>query len=305
MHQKQTQIVILTERKYVQPKEQSAYVKNVLWEDQLVQDALEKKGYWVERKSWDDTSVDWSALDFALFRTTWDYFDRFDEFMQWFSATQYKTQFVNSEAIILWNMDKHYLKDANRLGVNIPYTIFIKQGDTRTLEEICTPLPFQEFILKPCVSGAGRHTYLIHKNELNDWQEKFSLLNADESFMVQEFQQQIKTKGEISLMFFQGEFSHAVLKKAKAGDFRVQDDFGGTVQKYEASVAEIEFGNKALLMCPSPPLYARVDVFWDNQNQLCLGELELIEPEMWFRFYPETVHLFADHFDRYIKTLQK
>jgi hypothetical protein len=90
-------------------------------------------------------------------------------------------------------------------------------------------------------------------------------------------------RGEVSFMVFGGKYSHAVLKKAKAGDFRVQDDHGGTVHPYEASTEEITFVQNVMAKCKTVPVYGRVDVTWDNDNQLALVELEIIEPELWFR----------------------
>ena len=80
-----------------------------------------------------------------------------------------------------------------------------------------------------------------------------------------------------------GKFTHGVLKIAKYGDFRVQDDFGGTVQNYEATPEEIDFAERTIQACNPAPSYARVDIIHDNQNQHALIELELIEPELWFK----------------------
>ena len=101
--------------------------------------------------------------------------------------------------------------------------------------------------------------------------------------MLQPFQESIMTKGEYSLVVINGKYTHAVLKIAKAGDFRVQDDFGGTVHNHEATQEEISFAENAVKACPELPIYARVDVILDNNNKLAISELELIEPELWFR----------------------
>ena len=66
-------------------------------------------------------------------------------------------------------------------------------------------------------------------------------------------------------------------------EVRVQDDFGGTVHDYKASESEIAFAEQAVEACDPQPLYARVDAIWDNNNQLVVSELEMIEPELWFR----------------------
>ena len=95
-------------------------------------------------------------------------------------------------------------------------------------------------------------------------------------------------------MVFDGKFTHAILKKAKPGDFRVQDDHGGIVTPHTATIAEIEFAEKCIKNCPYNPLYARVDIVYDNNKKLSLSELELIEPELWFRNNKHSVKKMAN-----------
>ena len=102
-------------------------------------------------------------------------------------------------------------------------------------------------------------------------------------------------------MVFGGKFSHAILKKAKKGDFRVQDDFGGTVHDYNASEEDILFVEKVVAICKPMPLYARVDIMWDNNDDICVSELELIEPELWFRKSETAADLLAEAIANKIK----
>jgi glutathione synthase/RimK-type ligase-like ATP-grasp enzyme len=193
------------------------------------------------------------------------------------------TTLINPKSLIYWNIDKHYLQDLEKLGVRIPPTLFIEQKDNRSLEEIIASSTWEEFILKPAISGAARHTYKISRDEITNYESQFSELIANESMLIQEYQKQITTKGEIAFMVFGGKFSHAILKKAKSGDFRVQDDFGGTIETYIPNNAEIQFAESVIGKIQPVPVYARVDAIWDNTDQLCIGEVELIEPELWFR----------------------
>jgi glutathione synthase/RimK-type ligase-like ATP-grasp enzyme len=153
-----------------------------------------------------------------------------------------------------------------------------------------------EGILKPCVSGAARHTYRLPLKEIPRWQELVDQLLPLESLMVQPFQEQILTNGEITLIAFNGKVSHAVRKRAKPGDFRVQDDHGGTVEAYTPLRNEIEFAERAFAACHPTPCYGRVDLVADRQGWLCVMELELIEPELWLRFlgnadaFAEAIH---------------
>lgn len=276
-------VVILTDARYTENSDTDIYIQNVNLEDNLVKQSLEKIGLNVTRKSWDDVHFNWSSTSYVLFRSTWDYFDRFEEFSNWLTTTSKQTKLLNSEFLIHWNIDKHYLLDLQKKGVHICETYFVEQGDTRSLGEIVTTLNYSNFVIKPCVSGGARETYKISIEQVSHYEKRFANLISNEAMMIQPFQKNIVDKGEISLMVMNGKFTHAILKIAKPGDFRVQDDFGGSVHDYKPTKEEIEFAENTVKSCPELPIYARVDVFLDNQNKLALAELELIEPELWFR----------------------
>ena len=147
----------------------------------------------------------------------------------------------------------------------------------------------------------ARDPYLLDKTNVDEYQDIFQQLIANEALLFQEFQNNIVSKGEVSLMVFGGKYSHSVLKKVRQGDFRVQDDFGGSVHRYHPTKEEIEFAEFVVLQCESySPVYARVDVMWDNQNKLCVSELELIEPELWFRTNQNAANLMAEALIKHI-----
>lgn len=279
----QYDLTILTDHRYVNPTEVDEYVQNVLDEDGMLAEACERQGMKVHRTNWDDPDMDWSTTQYVIFRTTWDYFERFPEFSKWLDEVQHQTKLINSKELIYWNLDKKYLKELESKGVRIPGTIYLETGSKESLESVVKKSGWTKCILKPAVSGAARHTYKFDAVDASDYEKVYAELIAEESMMLQEYQEQITTKGEVSYMLFGGKYSHAILKKAKPGDFRVQDDFGGTLHEYQPGKEEIHFAEYALSQCPELPVYARVDVFWNNQDELVLGELELIEPELWFR----------------------
>lgn len=293
-------ITILTEACYVNPIERDEYVDNVLLEDELIITQLEAKGLKVHRTNWDNPDFDFTTTKYVLFRAIWDYFDRFPEFSKWLEEVQQKTQLINPAEQIVWNMDKHYMQDLEDAGINIVKTYFVEIGDKRTLKEVIAASGWEHVILKPAVSGGARHTYKIKPGESDQHEPVFKELIAEESMLIQPFINSIMEKGEVSFMVFGGKYSHAVLKKAKAGDFRVQDDHGGTVHPYEASVEEIEFVQNVMAKCKTVSVYGRVDVTWDNDDQLALVELEIIEPELWFRESENSSKMLADAVMEYI-----
>ncbi len=293
-------ITILTEACYINPIERDVYIDNVMLEDKLIIDALEAKGLNVHRTNWDNPDFDFTTTKYVLFRAIWDYFDRFPEFSKWLGEVTQKTKLINPAEQIVWNMDKHYLRDLENAGVNIVKTDFIEIGDTRSLLQVVSDSGWGHVILKPAVSGGARHTYKIKPGESDQHETVFKELIAEEAMLIQPFINSIMDKGEVSFMVFGGKYSHAVLKKAKAGDFRVQDDHGGTVHDYEASAQEIEFVQHVVSKCKIVPIYGRVDVAWDNEGNLALVELEIIEPELWFRKSEESPKMFAEAVVDYI-----
>ena len=293
-------ITLLTDRRYHEPVQINSYIQNILTEDELLRSALEKKGLTVNRTFWDNPDYDWQSTDFAIFRTTWDYFDRYDEFNNWLSKTSELTSFVNPLELVKWNADKIYLKELSEKGIEIPPTIFMEIGDRRSLKELVLGSGWEELILKPAVSGAARDTFRFRRSETENFETIYRNLIQSKSMLLQEFQHSVLEKGEASLMLFDGKFSHSILKTAKSGDFRVQDDFGGTVHPYHATFEEITYAEHVLSKLDILPVYARVDVIWGKDNQPLLSELELIEPELWLRKDEKAAIIFAEAILRYV-----
>ena len=276
-------VVLLTDHRYLKDVYPDEYSNNVITEDTLVKKALEKRGLRVFRTNWDNPDFDWSSTRSILFRTTWDYFNRYAEFSSWLEDVSTKTSVINPAKMIRWNVDKHYLLDLQKKGVAIVPTYFIEPGDDRSLKDCVQDAGWDNAILKPAISGAARHTYKLNPNNLPEHESIFSKLIAEESMLIQPFLANILSKGEVAHMVMGGKYTHSVLKLAKPGDFRVQDDFGGTIHDYQPNSEEIKFVEFVMSKLDPVPAYGRVDVIWDDRNKLVVSELELIEPELWFR----------------------
>ena len=157
-----------------------------------------------------------------------------------------------------WNIDKHYLGDLQNNGIDIVSTIFVNTGSHRSLESVCEETGWKHIVIKPAVSGAAFHTYKLIKDEILSNEDLFKQLVSERDMLVQPFISTIPNRGEASLMVFNGQYTHAILKKAKIGDFRVQDDFGGTVHPYDPTPEEIEFAMKVFHACGELPAYGRI-----------------------------------------------
>ncbi len=286
-------VVILTDNNHILESD-DPFIKTIQYEDDLLKQALINLDLKVAKLSWDDPAFNWRETRSAIFRSTWDYFKRFEEFLKWLKMVSSQTILFNSKNIIYWNINKHYLQDLNAKGINIATTHFIEKDYSITLKTLYKELGWTETVLKPCVSGTARHTYRLNPSNIKDHEAIFKQLISKESMMLSPFQYDIVTTGERSLVMLNGECTHAVLKVAKLGDFRVQDNFGGSVYVYEPTQLEVEFAQMVVNACPELPIYARVDIFTDNNGNLALLEVELIEPELWFRNNPKAPGILAE-----------
>ena len=200
-------LVILSDDRYIITKNPDPSKENGILEDQLVQEALEKRGYRVGRKSWSDPYFDWSTTKAVIFRTTWNYFDHYEKWTDWLESTSKVTRMINPYELIKWNMDKHYLSDLLAKGINIPKTHFIEAGNEASLKDLIVEKGWSKAILKPCFSGAARHTYKIEGEVSDELEKAFQQLIAKEAMMLQPFQENVVERGEVSLMIMGGKFT--------------------------------------------------------------------------------------------------
>ena len=289
-----TDITLLTCRAYYKPDNITPYIQNILLEQELLKSAFEAQGLKVDITYWDNPSYEWQQTKSVLFRTVWDYFERFDEFWDWLEQVKTKTRLINSYELIKWNIDKHYLRDLKNNDIQVVPTYFADKGNNISLQEIANLNDWKHIVIKPAISASAFNTYKITNDEIEQKEQLFHELLQTHDMLVQPFFPTISELGEASLMVFGGKFTHAILKKTKAGDFRVQDDFGGTVHDYNPTQEEIKFAEKVFQSCTSLPIYGRVDIVWDSNKHIYLSELEIIEPELWIRNRPESANKIAE-----------
>jgi len=293
-----TDITLLTCRAYYKPDNITPYIQNILLEQELLKSAFEAQGLKVDITYWDNPTYEWQETKSVLFRTIWDYFERFDEFWDWLEQVKTKTRLINSYELIKWNIDKHYLKDMSSWGIETVPTYFADKGCNMKLHEIAKRNQWKDLVIKPAISASAFKTYKILANEIQANEKLFNSLVQERNMLVQPYFETITQLGEASLMVLDGKFTHAILKKAQPGDFRVQDDFGGTVHNYIPTKAEINFAEEVFKTCKTKPVYGRVDIVWDNDKNFYLSELEILEPELWIRNYPKCAERIAEAVDK-------
>jgi len=297
-------ILLLTDSRYDNPTKKSHYISNILEEDKILSAALEQNGLHTTRVAWDDPNYNWQEGGIALFRTTWNYFDKLSQFRTWLANIRKCYTLINDISLINWNINKKYLFDLQENNIAIPDTVLVKANSGTDLLTIAAERQWTRIVIKPVISASGYNTYKLEGDELRAFQPAFARLTQSDDYLVQEFHTSILNYGEISLVFIGQEFSHAVEKKAKAGDYRVQDDFGGTISLVEPSIEQTSLARKAIRACIPRPVYARIDLIYTNQNIWAVSEVELIEPELWFRLKPESAETLATAIAAYLNSSQ-
>jgi len=121
--------------------------------------------------------------------------------------------------------------------------------------------------------------------------------------MVQPFVHSIAEAGEVSMIYFGGVFSHAICKRPAAGDYRVQDLYGGTVHAHTPTAAERRLAEAVLAQAPAATTYARVDLV-SHEGRPALMELEAIEPELFLGATPDAAANFAAELARRLEVAQ-
>jgi glutathione synthase/RimK-type ligase-like ATP-grasp enzyme len=259
-------------------------------DDALLKTQLEKLGHATEFKVWNDTHVEWKNFDQVLLRSTWDYHRHLPQFLAWCGHIESVSTLTNPLSIVRWNSSKIYLSELRKKSVPTIETIIATTPESAITDARALIKANNEIVLKPAVSATAELTYRI-ENETEAVSAIDKILKRSE-LILQPFVRSIETDGEVSLIFFGSNYSHAVRKRPKQGDFRVQMDFGGNVEAYEASQELIALAGLALREVPAPSRYARVDIVdWAQSPKI--SELELIEPELFFRFSTESAYRFA------------
>ena len=238
--------------------------------------------------SW-PASLDWSLFDLVIIRTPWDYFLHLEEFLSWVEDVEKVTRVLNSSRILRWNSHKKYLKELSSFGVPTVPTVWVTKN--QQCADLIDSIEWPIVVVKPAVSigaiGAlkGHSQNNLVKQHLEEEVKKGDV-------MIQPFLESVADFGELSLVYFNGVYSHSILKKPQQGDYRVQDAYGGTNAVYEPEIEAQKIGDQVLSYLPDFSLYARVDLV-KYQNQWLLMELEAIEPELFLPIAPHASVLFA------------
>lgn len=258
---------------------------NLTRDEQALVEALKSLGVNAKATIWNDPSVAWESFDLAVIRSTWDYHLRPIDFQAWLSHVDQHTKVWNPPRLIRWNMDKVYLQDLAKAGVQIIPTKWFRQGSQPNLELELESNAWRDAVVKPSIAASAYSTWRTSIKTAHLDQSQLWAALQERDIMLQAFVPAIQTGGEWSFIFFNGGYSHAVLKKPETGDFRVQEQYGGTSNLRESAPELISQAEAITRAIPGDWLYARVDAV-DVEGTLTLMELELIEPSLFLTSHP-------------------
>lgn len=267
-------------------------------EDDKLLNFLKNKGLHIEKVIWDDPDVNWEHFQLAVLKSPWDYFDRINEFHKWLDHLETKeVKLLNPIDVVRWNTNKHYLKEIEATGLAVTPSVFISKNDQFLLNDFFEQFNSKKLIVKPCVSGGAKNTFKVTDENVEEINNQLQVLVKEEDFIVQPFLSEIIENGEWSFIFFNGTYSHSLVKKAKPGDFRVQPAHGGSVHPQKPLQEVIDIASQYVDLFAKSCLYARVDGTFVN-GKFLLMELELIEPFLFLNTDPE-------NYERYYHALLK
>jgi glutathione synthase/RimK-type ligase-like ATP-grasp enzyme len=245
---------------------------------------------------WDDRGVDWSRFDRVVVRSCWDYHLRLPEFLAWVES-------VERQGVALWNpgrllranAHKSYLRELAARGFPLVPTAWLSRGSPAGLATLLDERGWTDVVVKPAVSASAFRTWRVSRAEAEGaaTRRAFADLIAAGDLLVQRFAPEVLWPGEWSFVFLGERYSHAVLKRPAAGDFRVQHEFGGQIADEAPSPALRAQAQRVSDWIPRPWLYARIDVV-EIAGTLHVMEVELIEPALFLGSDPAAPRRFAE-----------
>jgi glutathione synthase/RimK-type ligase-like ATP-grasp enzyme len=254
--------------------------------------AMEQQSIGVVIAPWDNTT-DWASVPLVVVRSPWDYSDHHEEFLSWARGVAAVTRMVNPLEILEWNSHKSYLLDLASAGVSTVVTTLVHQGASDAEQAGALAAYPGELVIKPAVS-VGAIGALRARSSSAEAAAHLAELAADGDVLVQPLARSVLGRGESSLIYFGGRFSHALRKIPARDDYRVQEHHGGSVVPHKPTDAEFAVAAATLAAAPAATAYARVDLV-DVAGSPAIMELEAIEPQLFLDRDPDAAARFATH----------
>jgi glutathione synthase/RimK-type ligase-like ATP-grasp enzyme len=261
--------------------------------DALLVEPLKNEGIEAVAAPWDDPTINWSHFDGIILRSAWNYHTTHKAFIKWLSHLRsLHTTVLNPIDWMIWNSDKKYLKDLETKGTNVIPSILLKPNKRIPLEQIARDKQWTRLVIKPTIGASAHGISMAEPGEYKKKESTITQLLQNSDVLVQPLMTEVMSGGEYSCVFIAGNFSHAIQKLPKKGDFRSNSEFGSTETLVTLDPMVIQQAKKILMTIEEPMFYARVDGFISTK-QFTIMEVELIEPHLFFDLYPQAAHTFA------------
>lgn len=255
-------------------------------DDRLAIAAFERLGARAVPAVWSDAGARWDDFDAVVVRSCWDYHLRQPEFLAWVDRVEAMgVPMLNPPAVLRWNSDKRYLRELSERGVRVAPTRWIEGDGGETLGDLLQEAGWDHAVVKPAISASAHDTWRTSRAQAAADESRFASARSRGALMVQRFLPEVERGGEWSIVFLGGTFSHGVVKRPKAGDFRVQHEHGGSAERAAPGEHLIEAALRAIGEAPAPLVYARVDGC-EVDGELVLMELEALEPSLFLGLHP-------------------
>lgn len=257
------------------------------WAYEVEAAVLLRAGFSVEARPWTDPG-EFAGFDLVMPLVAWGYHQdpgRWHALLDRLEREQ--VPMLNPVPLLRWNSDKRYLAELGAKGIHVIPTRLAEELDEAELAEARAEFGDQ-LVIKPAISASAFGTHRLGPAD------PLPEDSRGRAMLVQPFLGSIADEGEYSMMLFGGRFSHAIVKRPKAGDYRVQPHLGGSERPCPAPEGAVELAHIALAAAPADAAYARVDMVRDDDGRLAIIELELIEPALWLQHAPDGGESFAE-----------
>ena len=254
--------------------------------DRLVAQALAERGAHVDGRAWNEPAADFEGFDAVVLRSNWDYHFDPEAFLAWLERLERAgARVFNPPALVRWNVSKRYLIALQAAGVPTVATAALADETGAGLEAIMRGRGWRTCVLKPEIGASAHDARIVTDDTLAEAATAIATGAIRRPLLVQPFVDEIRTRGEWSLVFIEGSLTHSVLKLPADGDFRVQSYLGGTLRAEPAPPGVVRAAQAALAALPEAPLYARIDAVEARAGALIM-EVEVNEPGLFFTHAP-------------------
>jgi glutathione synthase/RimK-type ligase-like ATP-grasp enzyme len=258
--------------------------------DQWLAHAVRARQQRVTHAPWNGPFAPFADAAAVVIRSTWDYHQAPEAYLAWLDRLDARRTF-NAPALIRWNVSKAHVLDLARRGARVPRSREAA-ADQVAIADALDALALREGVIKPLVGASGFGVERVTRETVAADLARARAHKALDRVLVQEFMPEIRD-GELAGVFFDGAFSHALRRRAAAGEFRINSQYGGTMEPTTLRRDTVEAMQAILALLPEVPLYARVDGVL-RDGAFVLMELEVNEPGLGLDLASGSAERFAD-----------